>query len=102
MSKLNDYILNNIFPLVHTGKAFSDECFNRHIRTRENTIYKCSLCDSDILPSESLNILTQSGHVVELKTQEFIGGFHHIKEALGYTCKKCDEEISSLDMLHYG
>jgi hypothetical protein len=102
--KLN-FIKYGQVPIKHTGIAHDDFQLKPHIRERENNIFTCSVCDSEIKPNDSLHTHTLRGHLIERKRPDFLGKPMPPEfpwEVLGFICGKCWDESAEYDSLYYG
>lgn len=102
--KLN-YIQHGQVPVKHTGIAHTDDELQRWKRKENNIIYECSICDSKIMPDDTLHTHTQKGKLIERKQPDFLGHEMSPKypwEILGFICGKCFDESSEYDQLYYG
>lgn len=99
MSKLDDFLKDGTFPIVRTGLGSDDWELQTWKRKEQNIIYKCSLCDCDIHPDDSLFTHIKRGYMVP---REGISGIKNVSEIVGFHCRKCADEIFEYDNLYYG
>lgn len=102
--KLN-YIKHGQVPVKHTGIAHDDFIIQSWKRKQDNIFYKCSICDCDIKPDDSLHTHTERGKLIERPQSDFLGKPQPPKypwEVLGFVCGKCWDESVEYDQLYYG
>ena len=92
MNKLDNYIVNNVFPIEHTGIGHRSSIFTNYGRRSKGITYSCSFCGKDIPPENSMSIHWEKGILVE--NGEW--------EVLGFECEECLEAIREYDNLYYG